>query len=410
MCTFMNTLKRGGNSSSGKSNKQRIFLSIKPTSDPKSFYRFRILNFTSPKKSDRTTSFIERFTHTVWGKNESGKPVIESQVICPATNYVKNLTKRDCPICKLAEMNFAAYKESGYRDRESLKKSRELGRKFEYLVPVWVLNDPNYEGNNNKMKVFSFDRNHKIFDPEKQEYVPAYEYFQKVINLEIEKSKRLEREGKPGYNWCNSENAVDICIRMERVPKVANEGTPREAHWEENEFKMIKFSNKPYTIPSITKENIDNFEFDDQYYVSSTLDELNDYYNRFCKVQNDDVDIPDEEDLGGNVSSRSSIPAKKNSSDDIDLQNDSLTDDSEDEDKIGEFEKLLENGEEVEKPVSKKKIPVKKIVEEEVVEEEIVEKKSPPKKKVEEKKIEEEDENGLPDDLDSFLDGLDIDD
>lgn len=49
-----------------------------------------------------------------------------------------------------------------------------------------------------------------------------------------------------------------------------------------------------YEIPAITKEAIDQqLPFDETYYVSSTPEELQDFYDKFIKVSNDD--IPDED-------------------------------------------------------------------------------------------------------------------
>lgn len=288
MCTFLNKLPdRNKVSSVYGTKRQRIFLPIKPTTDPKAVYRFRILAYKS-SKTDREYPFIERFTHTKWGRNENGKPIMESQVICPSTAYVKSISHKDCPICKLSNANFKAYNESGKRDRESLRRGRENARKFEAMIPVYVVNDPNNASNNNQLRVIMLDKTKKVpfRNPitKQIELVPAYECLEKLINASSE-------------HWCNSENAVDLCIRMERVKKVYNEGQPNELHTEENEYKLMTFSTKPYTIESITQDLIDGFEFDDQYYVSSTKEELMDYYNRYCRVRMDDVEILDEEEI-----------------------------------------------------------------------------------------------------------------
>ena len=55
----------------------------------------------------------------------------------------------------------------------------------------------------------------------------------------------------------------------------------------------IVFSNKPYDIPAITKDAVDAMGFDDEYYTSSTPEEIDAFYKKWCTVSNDD--IPDDD-------------------------------------------------------------------------------------------------------------------
>ena len=83
---------------------------------------------------------------------------------------------------------------------------------------------------------------------------------------------------------------------MTVVPKVVNEGQPNEYTFNEkviDKFGFIK-PEKAYEIPAITKEAIDNFEFDDTYYVASTPEELQEFYDKYIKLSSND-DIPEED-------------------------------------------------------------------------------------------------------------------
>lgn len=274
MCVFVNTLSKHSKGAV-TDKKQNIFLSLKPT-EKNEYYRLRLLNF-STSKNDRGNDFIVRYVHTKWGQNEKGKPIIESRVVCPVTKYVKWKGNRyeECPICRFANNNFIAFKNSGYKDRESSKKNREFSRRFEAYVPVYVVSDPIYESNNGKLKVICFT--------DRAEY-------QKFYDLAVKTAK--ER----GVNVCNAKDAVDFCIRIAKVNEVRNEGKPNEYVWSHNVIKKMTFSPNPTTIPQITSELIDNFPYDDEYYVSSSPEELQEFYDKYCRMKLDDVDMSDDED------------------------------------------------------------------------------------------------------------------
>jgi len=253
--------------------KPNLMVYIKPT-PPKEYYRFRLLGFKSAK-SDRDFPFITIFKHTVWSEGEDGKRHPES-VVCPVTPFIKKNWKgdpmHDCPICRFANANFVAWKQSDWKDKESAKKNKEFGRKFEALIPVYVVNDPNYQQNNGHFKVFSFT------DKE------AYNQF-----LDLVKAKSREAA------VFNGKNALDFYIRYEMIEEVLRKGQPNEYVWKHPVLKQMGFTTKPYDIAQITKEAIDEFKFDETYYVGSTMSELEDFYNRHIKVSNDD--IPDEEEI-----------------------------------------------------------------------------------------------------------------
>ena len=275
MCTFMSSLP--SNSATAESAKKKnLALFIRPSKE-KEYYRFRLLAFKSPTKNNRDYPFIERYIHQHWTTNpETNKKMIDGQVVCPVTKFVhtEGNPYDECPICRYANMNFLSWKESNWKDKESAKKNREFGRKFEAIIPVYVRNDPNYPQNNGKFKVLIFS------DKE------FYKSFQKLI-----------RETSMKACCFNNKNAVDFYIHMTEVPKVVNEGLPTQYTFNERVIDKFGFTKpeKACDIPAITKEAIDNFEFDETYYVSSTPDELQAFYDKFIKISNDD--IPDDDEV-----------------------------------------------------------------------------------------------------------------
>lgn len=305
MCVFCNDMNLNSKSSIVR-KKQFTFLSIKPTK-PKEYYRFRLLNFRYNSKNDRDTPFIERFVHQKWVNSEDGKGTLET-VVCPVTEFVKRNWNGnpydDCPICRYANMNFVAFRDSGWKDKTSNKKNKEFGRKFEALIPVYVVSDPNYIPNNGKLKVIS------ITDKD------LYKKFLNTINYTM--------RNVPVFN---GGTAVDFYLRMENVTETVNPGTAKEYTWSHNKLIMPDLldkngnatgllrcflpPDKAYPIPGITKELVDDFPFDDEYYVASTKEELEAFYDKYCKVSNDD--IPDDDDVAVFEAPKVSKPVAKKS-------------------------------------------------------------------------------------------------
>lgn len=271
MCQFFDQLPKHSKSSGQK--KRNLLLTMKPCADEKTYYRFRLLAFTSDGKNDRDYPWIQRFVHTKWGVHpEKGYPIIEDEITCPVTPHVHVEGNRynACKMCDAANKYFIQFKESGWKDKEACKKNKEFGRKLEYIIPVYVVTDPNYEGNQGKLKVIMF--NDKKF----------YEDFK----------SRVEKASMKNHVF-NGTNAVDCCMHVSEVREVKNEGQPNEYVWKHKVIDKIVFSNKPYDIPSITKEVVANMGFDEEYYTSSTPEEINAFYKKYCTVSNDDIPMDD---------------------------------------------------------------------------------------------------------------------
>lgn len=330
MCTFLSTLPKKSKTA-GTNTKRSLVLSLRPCPDTeteKTWYRFRLLNFSS-KTSDRDHPFIQRYIHQVWGVNDKNNREIKDEVVCPVTKWVEWEGNRyeTCPMCKYAGQQYNTLRESNWKDSDAKRKNRDFSRKFQAIIPVYVVSDPNYEGNNGKFKVIIF--NDKKF----------YDEFIKKIEKQLLK-----------VNCFNGVNAVDTCMHVENQTIVVNEGQPNQYNWTQKVIDKICFS-KPYNLPAITKEAVDEFPFDETYYVSSTKEEIKSFYNKYIKVSNDDI-IEDDEDSEiqvyntpseRQVSKTNTIKQNKfenteiESNDDEDLNDDisetfDLSDDDEDED------------------------------------------------------------------------------
>lgn len=240
---------------------------LKPTPE-KEYYRFRLLWFND--NTDRNTPFIERFVHTVWTKN-GDKNVVHS-ISCPTTAHIKKNWPGnpfdDCPLCRFANNNYVVMKESNYKDQTAKDNHKTFKRRFQAIVPVYVVSDPMYDANNGKFKVFTFD-DQDIYD----------------------KFKKLVIERGATAKVLNGTNALDFLVRADNVPKVLRAGTPEQVDYTKKEIVQMGFSSKPYDIPAITPEKIDEFPFGQLYYHSPSLEELKAFYKEFCLHSvNDDID------------------------------------------------------------------------------------------------------------------------
>ena len=271
MCTLMTSVPRNSKSNGGV-KKRNLLMSLKPCADEKTYYRVRLLGFLN-EHTDRDDFCIVRYVHQKWGVNaEKGYPVLEDEITCPVTPHVHVEGNRydSCKICNLANKYFIAFKESGWNDKEANKKSEEFGRKFQAIIPVYVVDNPNYDGDNGKFKVIVF--NDKKF----------YEEFR----------KKVEKAAQTNMVF-NGQNAVDCCIHVSNVTEVVNEGKPTEYTWKHKVIDKVVFTTKPYDIPSINKETLNSMGFDDEYYTTSTQDEIDLFYKKHCTISNDD--IPDDD-------------------------------------------------------------------------------------------------------------------
>ena len=292
MCTFMTSLPKNSKSAGVNKKPKNIVLTMRPCADENTYYRFRLLAFSSSGKNDRDDPHIVRFVHQIWGTHpEKGYPVLEDEIVCPVSPHVHVEGNKygACKICDVAGKYWAAYSDSGFKDKDAGKKNKMFGRKYQAIVPVYVINDPNYDGNNNKFRVIIFN--------DKKQYT---EFRQKIEKASI------------ANHVFNGTNAVDCCIHMAEIPTVVNEGKPTEYVFKKREIDKIKFTTKPYDIPSITKETVDAMGFDETFYVTSTPDDINAFYKKHCTVSNDDIPDDDEEVNVFSAPSKPAAPIAKN--------------------------------------------------------------------------------------------------
>jgi len=178
-----------------------------------------------------------------------------------------------------------------------------------------VRTDPNYDKNNGKFKVI-------IINDKKM-----YEKFRNAINAKLDED----------INVFNGVNAVDCLIHVGTEELTTKSGKP----FSKTIIDKIKFSTEPKNIPMINADAIDEFPFDETYYQVSSREEIEDFYNKFCAISNDDIpddDIPiyktskSSDPIANNLSADKVMNASKsNANEDLDalVNDDLLSDDDE---------------------------------------------------------------------------------
>lgn len=279
MCTFCSDLpSHSRTSGSAKKRNITIFLSPNDPDNPKEAYRFRLLWFKKPEENNRDFPFIERQVHTHWGKTESGKAYVDDTVVCPYTKFV-DIDGDDCPICKQANA-LAPWAPQNRGNKIAMKKFNQLKRTYQAIIPVFVVNDPKKPENNGKLMCFILNNND--------------EYKQLIKTINEEKAKI--RAGGNKYDCFNGKQGVDLFIRMEKVPELRNAGKPNEYTAEVRKITTMGFGKNVYDIDAINKEAIDDFEFDQQYFVTNTIQELKAFYNKYYALGG--ANVPDEDIAG----------------------------------------------------------------------------------------------------------------
>jgi hypothetical protein len=75
------------------------------------------------------------------------------------------------------------------------------------------------------------------------------------------------------------------------------------------------FSTKPYDIPAINQDAIIAMGFDDEFYTASSPEEINQFYQKYCTVSNDDIPDADEVKVYDEAPAKKAAPVATENSD-----------------------------------------------------------------------------------------------
>ena len=266
-------------------NTSQMFL--RPTEEGK-FYRLRLLQFSPDEKFVNSSNFahyrdfpfIIQHIHTFWQEIPTDDPEkprrVMKSIVCPQTDYVKansTLTKAQCPMCSAYGSAWKAYTDSKYKNQEAKNKMKNLHNTFRALVPVYVVNDPNYESNNGAVKVLALDED-------------MYHELITQINA-------AQRNNTPIWNI----DACDLFFTYGKVDKTVNAGKPNEYTFKKNGFSRIGFTTAAKHLDGLTEDLVESLQFDANWYTVPTKEDLDAFYMEnysSANVSNDDIpmDIP----------------------------------------------------------------------------------------------------------------------
>jgi len=270
--TFVNDKLTIASTQSDKSLK-RLEVFLRPT-EKNEFFRFRLLWFNH-EGSNRKVPYIERWIHQVWEDDSNGKPKL-NEIICPVSRHVAETWPAGnpydtCPVCKFANMNFVTFKDSSWKDKVAANNSKTFKRKYDLVVPVYIVSDPCYSNNVGKIRVFRINDS-KVGDK-----------FKKMI-ISKSATEQIFNGGK----------ALDFLIRMDKVKYERDDGS----FWTKNEIVQMGFTNKPYEIAGITQEAINEFPFDDFFGSTPTVADLKAWHKKYClHADTDDIDFDGLSDM-----------------------------------------------------------------------------------------------------------------
>lgn len=303
MCTFISSFPKHSKTIGAPKRNTNLEMFLQPCKDDRTYYRVRLLGIGS--KVGRDDPHIVRFVHKAWVTDpKTGKKRLEKVVCSKGTPWIETEGPKasSCKICNFAGQQWSIYRESGQTDIAARQKASTCSSSYEVIVPVYVRNDPNYEKNNGKFRVLVF--NDKEF----------YNKFRKIAN-----AKSLE---VPIFN---GGKAVDCLLHVSQIEETGKNGKT----YKKIVIDKIKFSTEPYEIPAINSQNVDGFPFDDTYFTSPDEDEVDEFYNKFCAISNDDIPEDDgipvyKSDSEEKPRTKAFIPTNDVPSDGNDISDDDL--------------------------------------------------------------------------------------
>ena len=240
----MNSLSRSPEIIGAPRPNKNLEMFLKPNKEGE-FYRVRLLAFNS-KDGRRVDPHVTRIIHSSWETDPTTGKKHLVKVVCPTKTpwiEVDGNKKTACKVCSYVNQQWAMYNESGKTDKNASMNASKLRSSYEAIVPVYVVNDPNYDKNNGKCKVIIFD--------DKERYLA----FRKKIEAQLRVNKVF-----------NGEQAVDclLYVGTEDIPR-ANGTT-----FSKTVITNVKFSTKPKDLPAITSKLIDSFPFDETYFTETS--------------------------------------------------------------------------------------------------------------------------------------------
>ena len=300
MCTFISSFPKHSKTIGAPKKNTNLEMFLQPCKDDRTYYRVRLLGIGS--KVGRDDPHIVRAVHKAWVTDpKTGKKRLEKVVCSKGTPWIETEGPKasSCKICNFVGQQWSIYRESGKTDVAARQKAGSCGTSYEAIVPVYVRNDPNYEKNNGKFKVIIFSDK---------------ELYAKFRNIADAKCREV-----PIFN---GGKAVDCLLHVSQTIEEGKNGK----QYKKTVIDKIKFSTEPYEIPAINSQSVDGFPFDETYFTSPDEDDVDEFYNKFCAISNNDIPEDDDIPVYKTDNSEKSAPKSSIPTNDVPAESDDISD------------------------------------------------------------------------------------
>lgn len=218
-------------------------------------YRMRLLYYTD-ENLKRTEPFIEQYNHVYWDEvsREFGK------IICPSSEYVHGVNGfQMCPVCR---NNNKLWKDSKNGSETAKQLYRQFKRKLNGYALVFMINDPVNPENNGKVKILRYGTT--IADFFKAEILG-------------------ETKGKDKDNVVSDpvgSDAFDLDAGYDFILSVTSNPTP-EGTFNAYSCKFAREKTSVNVDVDKLEAEIKLLKFDEDFYVSSTKEEIQEFYTNY---------------------------------------------------------------------------------------------------------------------------------
>lgn len=267
-------------------------------------YVFRLLGF-SDDNGLRTYPFIVRYEHQHFQYDDNGKCTGMMRIVCNTSEFVRSSypeANRDCPICKYSmDRTRDMWRDRKHPDRVAGDLARDSKKVWAVYIPVYVINDPTYEGNNKHAKILRLSGD---------EGKKTYERLVAMINEQLS-TKDAVGNPKKSVNVFNGALGVDLLMLCDKVSKVMTNkktgapvidpATGKERTYMQSAVVDMRFLTKRMReYPNINEEMFRSLDFDSLYATPATDEELQAYMHANY-VDIDDDDFSEDDDFGENL-------------------------------------------------------------------------------------------------------------
>lgn len=253
-------------------------------------YALRLL-WLPPFKSDRMYPMISQYVHHVYRQGEG-----ESRVYCPTSPYLLGDTPEGfkCPICKEV---FALYKEI---EKSPSAKSivNTFRRTLQGFIPVYVVSGPTEDVG--KVRILQYTKSfHDYFYSQIFGIAPKKNKNSKNNEEETEQVAVDEPLNSEAFMYLDNDGNL-VTEGYNFIINVTTQKVPINGKMTEVNKYDMKFARKMTDVDGLNAKVFERLnemiKFDEDFYKSSTNEELVAFKSKYMSQDNDEDEQDDEQD------------------------------------------------------------------------------------------------------------------